>query len=242
LLQLFGYREGAFSGATEDRPGLVRSADRGTLFLDEIGDLSPSAQAVLLRVVQESEVLPLGATRPVKVDLRVLSATHRDLDSMVVRDDFRADLLARLSGFTLRLPPLRERREDLGLIVAALLRRLFPDRAGSIRFSPAAARALLMHPWPLNMREVEKCLGTSVVLAGDEAIDMKHLSPSLQDSMALAPRLLSSDDQRRRDEIRTLLQEHGGNISAVAQAMGKARMQLQRWIKRYRIDVREFKR
>jgi transcriptional regulator with GAF, ATPase, and Fis domain len=239
--ELFGYRKGAFSGAAEDRPGLIRSADRGTLFLDEVGELPLPAQASLLRVLQESEVMPLGATRPVKVDLRVLSATHRDLQSMVELAQFRADLLGRLSGFTLELPPLRERREDLGLIAGALLLRLFPDRAASLRLTPAAARALFRHSWPLNVRELEKCLGTGVALAGDEPVDLKHLPAVLHDPVAFAAPQLTPDDRRQADQIRALLREHGGNISAAAQAMGKARMQIQRWIKRYRIDVREFK-
>ncbi|MGZ3429051.1 MAG: sigma 54-interacting transcriptional regulator, partial [Polyangia bacterium] len=118
--ELFGYKRGAFSGADEDRPGLVRSADRGTLFLDEIGDLPLASQAALLRVLQEGEVTPLGATRPIAIDVRVVAATHRDLDALVAAGQFRADLLARLGGWTLTLPPLRERLEDLGLLLAGL--------------------------------------------------------------------------------------------------------------------------
>src|SRR5262249_41268985 len=136
--ELFGYRKGAFSGAAEDRTGLIRSADRGTLFLDEIGDLSPPAQAVFLRVLQESEVLPVGATRPVKVDIRLLAATHRNLEALVAENRFRADLLARISGLTLSLPPLRERREDLGLIIGMLLRRHFSDRAEQVSLASEA--------------------------------------------------------------------------------------------------------
>jgi len=137
--ELFGYRKGAFSNAVEDRPGLVRAADRGTLFLDEIGDLPQSSQAALLRVLQECEVTPLGGTRPVKVDLRVICATHRDLEARVALGQFRADLYARLSGHTFSIPPLRERREDLGLLTAALLRRIAPDH--DVRFEPDAVRA-----------------------------------------------------------------------------------------------------
>src|SRR5207244_576732 len=137
------------TGAQEDRPGLVRSAHGGTLFLDEIGDLSPPAQASLLRVLQESEVLPIGATRPVSVDVRTIAATHRDLASMVAAGEFRSDLLGRLSGFTLDLPPLRERKEDLGLLVSALLRKHLGERAGRISLSPPAAAALVFHRWPL---------------------------------------------------------------------------------------------
>src|SRR5207244_11071980 len=156
--ELFGCRRGAFSGATEGRPGLFRAADGGTLFLDEIADLPMLAQAALLRVLQESEVLPVGATRPVHVDVRVVAAAQRDLRSLAAAGRFRPDLLARLDAFTVALPPLRERREDLGLLCAALLRRLAPDRCERLRLEPDAARALLHHAWPLNVRELELSL------------------------------------------------------------------------------------
>ena len=230
--ELFGYRKGAFSGANEDRKGLVRSAEGGTLFLDEIGDLPAAAQAAILRVLQESEVQPLGASQPVKVDFRLLVATHRELPAMVTQQKFRADLLARLSGFVLRLPPLRERLEDLGLLVAALLLRALGAKAGAVRFSPEAARALVQHRWPLNIRELEKCLSAAVVLAGDGPVEPVHLPPSV-----LEEEPLDETDAKRREELLALLRQHRGNVTSVATAMGKARMQIQRWIKRYRIDL-----
>src|SRR5207237_360043 len=119
--ELFGYRKGAFSGALEDRPGLVRSSEHGRRRLDGFGALPLAAQAALLRVLQESEVLPVGGTRPVKVDLRVVAATHRDLGALAAQDRFRRDLLARLDGARIMLPALRERREDFGLILSALM-------------------------------------------------------------------------------------------------------------------------
>jgi transcriptional regulator of acetoin/glycerol metabolism len=231
--ELFGYKKGAFSGALEDRPGLVRSADRGTLFLDEIGDLPPPSQATLLRVLQESEVRPVGATRPVKVDLRVVAATHRDLERMAADGAFRADLLARLSGFVITLPPLRDRREDLGLLAAALL-------PPSARLSPTAARALFDHDWPANVRELGKCLVAAAVFAGDGEIELEHLPPALRGAAA-EPAALSPDDARQRDALVASLREHRGNLSAVARAMGKARNQIQRWVRRYQLDPDRFK-
>jgi transcriptional regulator with GAF, ATPase, and Fis domain len=136
--ELFGAKKGAFSGAVADRPGLVRTADQGTLFLDEIGELGAPAQAALLRVIQEREVVPVGATRPMAVDFRLITATHRDLPAMVDAGTFRADLLARITGFVATLLPLRERREDLGLLIGALLARLAPG--GSPAFSLEAMR------------------------------------------------------------------------------------------------------
>jgi sigma-54 dependent transcriptional regulator, acetoin dehydrogenase operon transcriptional activator AcoR len=242
--ELFGSKKGAFSGATEDRPGLVRSADGGTLFLDEIGDLPLQSQAAFLRVLQEREVVPVGGTRPLPVDIRLVAATHRDLDALVAGGSFRADLLARIAGFDLEMPPLRERLEDMGLLVAALLRRI--DPAGVDRsITRGAARALFAHHWPLNVRELEKCLETAVALAGTGPIDLAHLPDSVREPAPAAapanPAELSSEDSARRDQIVALLTAHRGNVSQVAREMGKARPLVHRWIKRYGIDPAAFR-
>ncbi|WP_437995109.1 sigma 54-interacting transcriptional regulator [Sorangium sp. So ce185] len=252
--ELFGHKKGAFSGAAEDRPGLIRAADRGTLFLDEIGDLPAASQTAFLRVLQESEVVAVGATRPVKVDLRVVVATHRDLPAMVERGDFRGDLFARLSGFVLELPPLRKRREDLGLLIAALLRRAAPDRAGEISLSCEAARVLLLREWRLNVRELEKCLATAIVLAGSGRVELGHLPPPVVVSRSSLPPEVSRpeappserprpapEDGARREALIRLLREHRGNISAVARAMGKGRTQIHRWIARYGIEPADYR-
>ncbi|WP_437833100.1 sigma 54-interacting transcriptional regulator [Sorangium sp. So ce1153] len=237
--ELFGHRKGAFSGATEDRPGLVRSADRGTLFLDEIGDLPLPAQAALLRVLQEREVRPVGGTRSISVDLRVTAATHRPIERMAASGDFRSDLLARLSGHAVELSPLRSRREDLGLILAAILRRIDGQRAEHIQLHPRAARALITYGWPLNVRELEQCMTTAVVLAQGGKIDIDHLNSALKRGAADAA--AQGDEPTRPDELKALLREHGGNIAGVARAMGKARMQIHRWLKRYEIDPDDFR-
>jgi transcriptional regulator of acetoin/glycerol metabolism len=177
---LFGHRKGAFADASETRPGLIRTAEKGTFFLDEIADLPESAQAALLRVLQEKEVLGVGEVRPVPVDVRVVAATHVDLEAAISVKEFRHDLFARLAGFTVRLPPLRWRREDLGLLIAGLLRRIAPDRAERISFTAEAGRALVRYRWPLNIRELEQCLASAVVLARDGVIDAAHLSPPVQ--------------------------------------------------------------
>jgi transcriptional regulator with PAS, ATPase and Fis domain len=236
--ELFGYRKGAFSGANEDRPGLIRAADGGTLFLDEIGDMPAPSQAALLRVLQEREVLPVGATRPLPVDVRVVAATHRDLDELVESGKFRGDLLARLAGHRVTLPPLKERREDLGVLVQALLRRLAPDRSEKLAFTIDATRALMLHDWPFNVRELEKALERALVMAKGERIEVEHLpeplrKPAAPPRRAAAPDELSEEDRKRREELVALLEKHGGNVSAVAREMGKARMQIQRWMKRF---------
>ena len=264
--ELFGHKKGAFSGATEDRPGFFRSAHRGTLFLDEIGDLPISLQPMLLRALQEREVVPVGSSQPVSIDIRLVGATHRELDALVESGAFRADLLARLAGFTVALPPLRARREEIGLIAADLLERMHPERAHEARFALDAARALFLYHWPLNVRELEKSLDTAIVLAGTDPIKLTHLPDSLRRvairskppprfDIALEPppgaepddvpppseRPLTEAERRHRDEICALLREHSGNVSAVARVLGKARMQVQRWLRRYQLDPASFR-
>jgi pSer/pThr/pTyr-binding forkhead associated (FHA) protein len=235
--ELFGYKKGAFSGAQQDHDGLVRAANGGTLFLDEIGDLPPSSQAALLRVLQEREVMPVGGTRAVPIDLRVVAATHRDLDDMVAEGSFRHDLFARLAGFRVTVPTLAERRTDLGILIGALHARLFPDDHPG--FDIDAARLLLRYPWPLNVRELEQSLATAQVLAGTEAIRAEHLPDSVRTGRppgAPRPVVLNESDQKVRDQVVAALREHQGNVSAVARALDKDRKQIQRWIKRFGLD------
>ena len=244
--ELFGYRKGAFSGALEDRPGLVRSSEHGTLVLDEIGDLPLAPQAALLRVLQESEVLPVGGTRPVKVDLRVVAATHRDLGALAGQDRFRRDLLARLDGARIMLPALRERREDFGLILSALMAKT-GEMARDLIFSADAARALLLHSWPLNVRELEKCLASAVLLARDGRVELEHLRETVfgvpkpvAPPQGVAPEGLREADRRLREQLIELLRANGGNVTAAARMMGKARTQVQRWLRRFEIDPASF--
>jgi DNA-binding NtrC family response regulator len=236
--ELFGHKKGAFSGAAEDRLGLVRSADGGTLLLDEIGDLPAISQAALLRVIQEREVLPIGSTRPVPVDLRVVSASHMDLGALVVARRFRADLEARLMGVEVVLPPLRNRREDLGLLVAAILARARPREP--IRFDRAAARALLRHSWPKNVRELEQTLTAAVARAATAAIGLEHLPAAI--AAPAAETTLKGTDAEVHDELVRQLAAAAGNVSAVARAMGRTRKQIQRWLRRFGLDAEAYRK
>ncbi len=241
--ELFGAKKGAFSGATEDRTGLVRAADGGTLFLDEIGELPPAAQVALLRVLQEQEVMPVGATRPIKVDVRLVAATHKALDRMVDSGSFRADLMARLGGFKLRLPALRERREDLGLIAQSVLRRI--GAPAHLQLSRQAARALFLYPFPLNIRELEKALGLAItIVEANGIIELEHLPEELrtQQTPTEPGRDREMSDEERKAHLLALLAEHRGKVADVARAMGKARMQIHRWIQRYDIDLESFRK
>jgi transcriptional regulator with GAF, ATPase, and Fis domain len=242
--ELFGHKKGAFSGATEDRPGLVRSAHGGTLFLDEIGDLPLEQQPALLRVLQEKQVQPLGSSAQIPVDVRVVSATHHDLGAAVDRDEFRADLRARLTGFALELPPLFKRREDLGLLLASLLQRLAGPKAERVRLTGAAARALLSYAWPLNVRELEKVLEAALALAGDKELDLEHLPQAVREAKGRPKPVVppTAEGDELKAWLEQLLREHAGNVSAAARASGKARMQLQRWMKRYALSPLDFKK
>ncbi len=240
--QLFGHVKGAFSGAVSQNLGVVRESNGGTLFLDEVGELPAASQAALLRTLQSGEVVPVGGTRPTHVDLRVIAATHRELDQLVEADAFRRDLYARLAGFVFRIPPLRERLEDFGLLTAALLARR--DVPANLRLRSEAVRLLFEHEWPMNVRELEQCLATALVLT-DGDIEVEHLPEAVrgvrskQSSQSM--RALDAADRAIYDQLVLLFTEHGGNVTAVAREMGKARQQIQRWVRRFGIDPARYK-
>jgi transcriptional regulator with PAS, ATPase and Fis domain len=238
---LFGHKKGAFSGAVRDELGFVRAAQGGTLFLDEVGDLPPHSQAALLRVLQEREVVPVGATRPVPVDARVVAATHRPLEQMVAAGAFRQDLWARLSAYVHAVPPLRDRLEDLGVLVAAILRKVAGDAAGSYTFGPDAARALVQYDWPLNVRELEQALRVGALLAVEGRIERLEITPKPVSRAARSEELSTEDEALRRDLV-AKLQEHRGNVTRVSHDMQKARMQIHRWLQRFGLDPAKFRK
>ncbi len=255
--ELFGFRRGAFSGADRDKPGLIKLADGGTLFLDEIGDMPLDAQSKLLRVLQSREVFPLGATTPEHVDIRVVCATHRDLYAYVKEQKFRGDLFARLNEHAVKLPPLRERKEDI-----LQLARLFATRYGrpNLSFTFSFLVALIHHDWPFNVRELESCIKRGAALAEGDVLDTPHLPDAIADLMktygvrprvespsivppVVAPIPLPAPSSRRpapsEAELRELLVRYKGNVAAVGRELGKERMQVHRWMKRYGITVEE---
>lgn len=236
---LFGHKRGAFSGAVSDYPGLFCTASGGTLLLDEVGDMPADVQSAVLRTLQDGEVLAVGSTRPVHVDVRVVAATHWDLEARVAEGAFREDLFARLAGYTFRLPPLRERCEDIGLLAGVLLRRIAGGRDDyAPRFGVAAALALMRYSWPRNVRELEKCLVQAAAVAGDAPIELEHLPQALKE----APRQRTAPPEPLDSRLLRLLGECQGNVTLVAAAMKTSRSQVHRWMKRLAIEPETFRR
>ena len=229
---LFGHVRGAFTGADRTRQGLFEVAHRGTLFLDEIGDMSPAMQVRLLRVLQDGEVRPLGGERTRQVDVRVLAATHRDLERMVAEGTFREDLYYRLAVVTLRLPALRERPGDIGALVSHFVERYAPGRRVLIERS--ALSVLSQYAWPGNVRQLENEVRRALLLA-DDRIAPEHLSPAIIgegdspiDELDLKARV--NDLERRL--IRQALREARDNQTRAAKRLGISRYGLQKMVKR----------
>jgi DNA-binding NtrC family response regulator len=244
--ELFGHVKGAFTGADRDRTGVFEAADGGTLFLDEAGDLSSSAQAKLLRAVEEGRVTPVGTTTSRAVDVRLVAATNRPLEEMASRGEFRNDLLYRLQVVTLRLPPLRERRADIPALAIHFIDELARRHERPVRsLSVAARRALVAYDWPGNARELRNVLERAVVLADADEIDLAALparvtgatTPSSPIDAALSD-LPYTDARDRaveafeRSFLSAALERHSGNVSATARALGLHRQSLQKILRR----------
>jgi Nif-specific regulatory protein len=246
--ELFGHRRGAFTGATHDRRGLFEAAEKGTVFLDEVGEMPPSMQAKLLRVLEQGEIIPVGDTRPRRVDVRIVSATNRDLRTEVAERRFREDLYYRLSAFPIQLPPLRTRREDVALLaqsfVALAAERHKKPIAG---IDPAALDPLLRFDWPGNIRELRNEMDRAVALArAGEAIAPVHLSERVRaaagDGGDPAPvaavttaglPLLQARAAFEARYVAEVLRQESGNVSHAAKTLGLSRAMLQRKMKAF---------
>ncbi len=244
--ELFGYEKGAFSGAQSAKIGLLEASHGGTLFLDEIGELPLALQAKLLRVLEERRVRRLGATAERDVDLRIVAATHRDLEALVREGKFRQDLVYRIEGARIELPPLRERVGELSLLAQALLRELAPNAPLSL--SEPAARALAAHAWPGNVRELKHVLERAAAFVDGSAIELEHLPASIlrADVAALPPPVArpqapATGDVRgsvrdfERERIVAALREAGGNRTRAAELLGLPRRTLVYKISKLRI-------
>ncbi len=237
---LFGHERGAFTGAMANKIGLIESASNGIFFLDEIGECSAAIQSKLLRVLQEKEVLPLGANRPRKVEVRFIAATHQNLDQMVADGTFRLDLLQRLNTFILRLPPLRERPEDI-LFYANLFLKECKEECGDAdecyTITPDGAQALLLHQWPGNTRELKSVIQRIVVLSNKRIIDAKTVQEAIglgkDPSVVEQNKMAALESNYRRDELMKALDVNAGNRRMTALGLGVSDATVYRWIKQF---------
>jgi transcriptional regulator with GAF, ATPase, and Fis domain len=244
--ELFGHEAGAFTGAAGKRDGLFVAAEGGTLFLDEIGELPLAVQPKLLRALALGETRPVGATRPRRVDVRIVAATHRDLDAAERDGTFRGDLLARLSGFPVRVPPLRARREDILALAARFLR----DQPGAPQLSVEAAEALVLHAYPHNVRELEHALAAARTRwNGEGPMSAQHLPESIRNRASIpADRppperaALPSGARPSREDLLATLERFRGNVAQAASHYGRDRHQIYRWIEHFELDVARFRK
>jgi two-component system, NtrC family, response regulator AtoC len=242
--ELFGYEKGAFTGATKSKPGLFQAANGGTIFLDEIGELPLEMQAKLLRVLQEKEVRPVGSNDHVSVDVRVIAATNRDLETAYREGTFRKDLYFRLNVVTVNLPALRDRRSDIPMLVHHFLDR---HAAGAnVQVTPAAMKSLLHYDWPGNVRELENCIARAVTLGDRHTIDVTDLPPAIRseqsatNTTAQDPASLSTTAlaEMERMTILRVFEQANGDKALAGKMLGISRATLYRKLKRYNIPVK----
>jgi DNA-binding NtrC family response regulator len=222
--ELFGYKKGAFTGANTDKEGLFRAANQGTFFLDEIGDASPVIQTKILRLLEEKEIVPLGSTKPIRVDVRLIAATNKDLFSEIKKNTFREDLYYRLNVIPLTLPPLRQRKEDIPLLVDYFLKNFCQDEnLGEKKMLKTTHEQLLRYGWPGNIRELKHVIERAALMS--ETFYIKPEDLGLRESRGR--KLQDVED----DEIRKALSECAGSIAKTARRLGLSRATLYRKLK-----------
>jgi len=239
--ELFGHEKGAFTSAYAQKKGKFEVANRGTLFLDEIGEMSANIQVHLLRVLEEKEFTRVGGNEPIKADVRVISATNREMKEAVAKGQFREDLYYRLNVVNIELPPLRERREDIPLLAQHFLKKFTMENNKEISgFSPEAANFLLRYNWPGNVRELENAIERAVILAQKPLIEIDDLP-----QQTLLARPISAEKNLRQVEknhIMNVLAQTKGNYTEAARALGISRMTLYNKAKSYGISVKKIDR
>jgi two-component system response regulator GlrR len=240
--ELFGHRKGSFTGATYDHKGLFQTANGGTLFLDEIGDMPAALQAKLLRSLQEKQVRPVGATMPVAVDVRIISATHRDLDERVKSGEFREDLFYRLNVVSLTLPPLADRREDIVPLAQHFLKTTAARYQKDVRtFAPEALEMLIAAPWPGNVRQLSNVVEQAVALATGSIIPATLVASALK---AEPSSLTPLDEAKRgfeRDYLIRILRMTAGNVTQAARLAQRNRTEFYKLLERHQLQPAMFK-
>jgi DNA-binding NtrC family response regulator len=249
--ELFGYVKGAFTDARQDKSGLFQEANGGTLFLDEIGDLPVNLQTKLLRVLQEREIKPLGSPRNIKVDVRVLASTNRNLKELMAQGTFREDLYYRLNVITIHLPPLRERQEDIPLLAGRFLKKYSAEYGkNGISLAPGIMDDLLRNEWPGNVRELENTIRRAIILSRGQVITLSELGPEARKECLVTEILkdLSYRDAKRRilerfnrEYLSVLLNEQQGNVTHAARKCGLERQAFQQILRKYGIKSEVFR-
>ena len=244
--ELFGHEKGAFTGAHTLRKGRFELADKGTLFLDEIGELSPQMQVKLLRAIQEQEFERVGGIKTIRVDVRIITATNRNLEEEIAKGTFREDLYYRLNVFPIHIPPLRERKSDIMLLCDHFIDKYNRKNRRSIkRITSAAIDLLMMYHWPGNVRELENCIERSVLISMDEVIHAYHLPPSLQSAESsntqFSSTLKDAVEELERELIADALKNARGNRAKAARNLGITERIMGLRIDKYRITPDQYK-
>jgi len=240
--ELFGHARGAFTGAVSNREGLFQAAEGGTLFLDEIGDMPVALQVKLLRVLQERKVRPLGSNRDIDIDVRIISATHRDLPKAMARGEFREDLFYRLNVVNLKIPPLAERTEDIPLLANHLLRQSADRHKPFVRaFSTDAMKRLMAAKWPGNVRQLVNVIEQCVALTSSPVISDALVEQALEGENTALPTFVEARNQFELNYLRKLLQITKGNVTHAARMAGRNRTEFYKLLSRHERDANDFK-
>lgn len=243
--ELFGHEKGAFTGAADRRKGRFEMADKGTIFLDEIGDLPPAVQTKLLRVLQEKEFERLGGNTTIRVDVRIITATNRDMESLMEEGKLREDLYYRLNVFPIVVPPLRERKTDIMLLADYFIEKYGKEHGKTVsRITAAATDMLMNYHWPGNVRELENCMERAVILSADGVIDSYHLPPNLQknaDTSGHRGPLSIMVGDMEKEIIVEALKNSRGNMAKAARELGITERVMGLRVARFGINPRQFK-
>lgn len=240
--ELFGHARGAFTGAVSNREGLFQAAEGGTLFLDEIGDMPVALQVKLLRVLQERKVRPLGSNRDIDINVRIISATHRDLPKAMARGEFREDLYYRLNVVSLKIPALAERTEDIPLLANHLLRQAAERHKPFVRaFSTDAMKRLMTASWPGNVRQLVNVIEQCVALTSSPVISDALVEQALEGENTALPTFVEARNQFELNYLRKLLQITKGNVTHAARMAGRNRTEFYKLLSRHELDANDFK-
>ncbi|WP_438442847.1 two-component system response regulator GlrR [Kluyvera georgiana] len=240
--ELFGHARGAFTGAVSNREGLFQAAEGGTLFLDEIGDMPAPLQVKLLRVLQERKVRPLGSNRDLDINVRIISATHRDLPKAMARGEFREDLFYRLNVVNLKIPTLTERTEDIPLLANYLLRQAADRHKPFVRaFSTDAMKRLMAANWPGNVRQLVNVIEQCVALTSSPVISDALVEQALEGENTALPTFVEARNQFELNYLRKLLQITKGNVTHAARMAGRNRTEFYKLLSRHELDANDFK-